>query len=175
MKLSISTLVAILTSLASAAPTSAPHPAKLIPRQSLGSAIVINDCSLTTYLQVVSDTAGPVTTLSPGDSFSGTYQTSASGNGVSIKIGTSDPPSSPILQFEYVTEPSDGLVFYDLSFVNGNPFQNDGLELVPSDASCQTADCKPGDESCGNATPNGDNGTHACGESASLTLSLCHS
>ena len=111
----------------------------------LGSSNVVNDCSFPVYLYACDESScGAEVTLAPGQEYSEPY-TSTTNDGVSIKIGTtSGEVQKPILQFEYTN--SNGLVYFDVSQVNGNPFSANGYFL--SDSAGLHDTCSPPATSC---------------------------
>ena len=176
-----SMLTALAASLVVAAPapsfefdkTSTISTASKYARQALGSAIVVNECSFTIYVRVAANTGpngspvtGPLQTLNPGDAYDLTFETPATG-GVDYRVATSDPSTtSDILNFEYTVDQGSGEVFYDVSTVQGNPFQANGYALDPTDNTCTAIVCGAGATNC-------DQGTHTCRDTANLQLNVC--
>jgi hypothetical protein len=112
----------------------------------LGYAKVINDCSYPIYLWSVSNVTGPEVTLKPGMKYHEQFSTT---HGVAIKITTVPGGifnGSPEIDFGY-TVGSQGL-FYDLTDVNGDPFNGKSGPIVPSDSSCPTASLGQGTVFC---------------------------
>jgi len=106
--------------------------------------------------------------------FSETYRINPNGGGVSLKIAT-DFNDSFINQFEYTYRPDNPRIYYDISNINGYPFEDWRLYLSPSSASCTSISCDPGVALCPDVSnqPNDDFAVQNCDVSANLTLSLC--
>ena len=149
------------------------------------SATVNNNCDHPVYLWAVSDSQGPCQTLKPGESWSQEYQINPNGGGSSIKISPKDDASSEITQFEYTYTPGSayGGIFYDISNINGEPFQDVLTELVPelngasNTSSCSTVQCPKNQAQCVGAYNwwNDDQATHSCPDGTSLTFNVCSS
>lgn len=138
----------------------------------LGSAIVENRCDFPVYLWSVTDTVGPMQTLEAGDgSYSESYRTNADGGGVSIKISR-DQTQDTITQFEYTLTST---LWYDVSNINGYPFMDGGLTLVPSENGCPNVLCAAGVAACSDAynIPSDNFATSACSTEANTVLVLC--
>ena len=89
---------------------------------------------------------------------------------MSVIVARQDPNSGgDRLQFEYSV--SGANVFYDLSLVNGDPFEAQGFVLFPGDSSCPTLRCAPGDAACGGAYGAGQ--TKVCSADRNLQLNVC--
>ena len=91
----------------------------------LGDSNVVNDCTFPVYLYVCDQSGcGVEVTVPPGTEWSAPI-TSTTEDGVSIKIGTTPGEvEKPILQLEYTN--ANGLIYFDASQVNGNPFSAEG-------------------------------------------------
>ena len=141
----------------------------------LGSATVINNCgSSVYYASVPAGQTAPMQEMR--GSMSETY--SDEGNGISIKLATSNDLSGPVTQFELTW--ANGAINYDLSNINGYPFVSGGMEVVPSmqnDASyptCVTVNCPAGESDCTAAYNNPDDtATKVCDQNSNLVLTLC--
>jgi len=135
-----------------------------------GNANVVNNCPSDIYLWSVGDVSSPMFHVSAGANWTEPYQTRQSG-GISIKISptTSDVT---IVQFEYTL---DSHLWYDLSNVNGNPFQGSDLLLSSEGSLCQDIACPAGQPNCKMAYTvfNDDYATHACNGDVDLTLTFC--
>lgn len=97
-------------------------------------------------------------------------------DGISIKISTS--PGGPVTQFEFTWDSPN--INYDISHINGNPFESYGESLVPSGAgasgypSCVALSCPAGTSTCNDAYNQPDDiQTRVCPDSSDLTLTLC--
>src|SRR5947209_10549399 len=149
----------------------------------VGTAFIENWCDFEVYVWSVSNqTNGTINTLAPaiGD-YSETYRTSPNGGGISLKIATV-PDDSYITQFEYTYRTDNPFVYYDISNVNGTPFQAWGLALSPSTPTlspgiptCGPISCDPGVALCPEVynKPTDDYVVQQCDLSVDLTLTLC--
>lgn len=138
-----------------------------------GSAIIQNQCSFPVYLWSVSNVAGPMQELAPnGGEYSEVYQNNPNGGGVSIKIASSEAAPN-VTQFEYTLEGAD--LWYDLSNINGYPFENWGVSVVPSDSKCNQVICPAGVTLCAAAynIPTDDFATAECPSSGDMVVVLC--
>ena len=103
--------------------------AALASTASAGKAIIQNSCSFPVYLSSVSNTAGPTQELAAnGGTYTENWRANPNGGGISIKIAA-DKAFSEITQFEYTLE--DPELWYDLSNINGYPFKNWGVSIIP--------------------------------------------
>ena len=142
----------------------------------VGNAIVQNKCSEPAYFWSVDiDDQGSMKTIAPGASYSEPYKSHSSG-GVSIKLSPntiqSAYDSDNIAQFEYTL---DGMIWYDISLINGNPFKDGGMTLIPGESSCPTKYCAPELDTCSDAYMvwNDDHATGACASGSDTTFVLC--
>lgn len=138
----------------------------------LGNAIVHNQCNFPVSLSVVSNVAGATQELpANGGEYTESYQNNPDGGGISMKIWASD--ISNITQFEYTLEGSS--LWYDLSNINGYPFMPWGVNIIPSDSSCNQVICPAGVELCADAynTPTEDWATAECSSDADMVVLLC--
>lgn len=140
---------------------------------SAGSAIIHNQCDFPVYLWSVSNTAGPMQELAAnGGEYTEEYRNNPNGGGVSMKIAA-DKAASEITQFEYTLEDAD--LWYDLSNINGYPFMDWGVTIIPSDDKCNEVICPAGIELCAAAynTPTEDWATAMCPSTADMVVLLC--
>lgn len=137
-----------------------------------GDAIVDNQCTFPVYLWSVSSTSGPMVTVPSGGNYSEQYRTNSNGGGISIKIASESDQNAGITQFEYTLA---GTIWYDISNINGYPFENWGVTLIPSDSTCTTKLCAAGITECSDAynQPDDNLATADCSSSADLVLVLC--
>ncbi|CAK3982184.1 Hypothetical predicted protein [Lecanosticta acicola] len=135
---------------------------------SVGSAHVVNQCSYDVYLCNVPASGGGYEesdqTLSAGNSWTQQWTELSNGDGWSIKLSHSTALEN-ILQYEY-TFHNDGIIWYDLSCVNGNPWDQD-WEITSS-----TDSCSPKQQAYRYATDDA-YGMQACSQDASITVTLC--
>ena len=96
----------------------------------LGNSNVRNYCPYPVYLYVCNQQGcGSVVTVKANTGTWSAPISSTTGDGVSIKIGTAPGEvQKPILQLEYTN--SNGLIYFDASQVNGNPFSQYGYTLT---------------------------------------------
>lgn len=138
-----------------------------------GKAIVQNECSFPVYLWSVAASSGPMVSVPAGTNYSEAYRINTNGGGVSIKIAAEKDQNAGVTQFEYTF--TDPTIWYDISNINGYPFEAWGVTLTPTDSNCPIKDCEAGVELCTNAynVYNDDAATAACGDAADLVLVLC--
>ena len=148
--------------------------------QADNTAFVKNHCTQPVWIWSVADvwdSWGPFQIDPDTTPYNETFRQRPSG-GISIKIATEynggNVPNDAITQFEYTYVPG-GDLWYDISNVNGYPFEHGGLELIPSTESCPSVTCTGGSPLCAAAynTPTDNWATAACGDGTDLTLTLC--
>ncbi|KAK4691405.1 hypothetical protein P7C71_g5589, partial [Lecanoromycetidae sp. Uapishka_2] len=95
----------------------------------LGDSNLRNYCSFPVYVYVCNEQGCAAEfTINSGGSWSAPIS-GTTGDGVSIKIGTTaGEVQKPILQLEYTNQ--NGLIYFDASQVNGNPFGSYGYTLT---------------------------------------------
>lgn len=135
---------------------------------SVGSAHVINKCTYDVYLCNVPASGGGQQqedkTLSAGATWDQEWTSLTNANGWSIKLSKSEALEN-ILQYEY-TFHNDGTIWYDLSCVNGNPWDGN-WEITSS-----TDNCNPKQQAYRYATDDA-YGMQSCPQDASITVTLC--
>ncbi|KXT06475.1 hypothetical protein AC578_6020 [Pseudocercospora eumusae] len=135
---------------------------------SVGSAYVVNKCNYEVTLCNVPSSGGGYDqedkTLAAGESWTQAWTELSNGNGWSIKLSKSTSLEN-ILQYEY-TFHNDGIIWYDLSCVNGNPWDKD-WQITASGA-----DCSPKQQAYRYATDDA-YGMQSCASSADITVTLC--
>ncbi|MCJ1331531.1 hypothetical protein MMC10_008222 [Thelotrema lepadinum] len=178
MQFKSSFLAALVASVAAAAPAPSlqldhsnpiPGTVELTPRQGVGSVFVVNECSFTVFVRSQTNTGtGALSTLSPGGTYAQKFQMPASG-GTAILVARSDPSTFPSrLTVEYSI--SGSTIFYDVSLVNGNPFQAQGFDLSPRNVpGCADINCPANVANCNGSGSQ----TKTCSEAANLQLNLC--
>ncbi|MCJ1327673.1 hypothetical protein MMC10_004345 [Thelotrema lepadinum] len=148
-----------------------PNPVK----RDLGSATIINNCPFDVSLDRVTDvdTGEQLPVAANGGQWTEEYQTRADGGGISIKVNNGDPGN--IAQFEYTIDWDMGLVFYDLSLINGDPFSTVYQGLIPDDQTCPQVQCQPDEQPCAAAynSPYENKATHGCAQTSSVAFYLC--
>ncbi|THW63773.1 hypothetical protein D6C90_07633, partial [Aureobasidium pullulans] len=134
----------------------------------VGSAIVVNKCNYDVTLVNVPSSDGGYSeidkTLSPYDTYTQAWTSLSNGNGWSIKLSNSTSLEN-ILQYEY-TYQNDGTIWYDLSEVNGNPWDGD-WEITADSSSCT-----PKQQAYRYATDDA-YGMQACPADSTITVTLC--
>ncbi|RMZ75581.1 hypothetical protein DV737_g5222, partial [Chaetothyriales sp. CBS 132003] len=141
----------------------------------LGSAIVVNNCDFDVYYASVSQGVSAEPTLIDG-SYSEEF--SDENDGVSIKLALEDSLSGEVSQFEFTL--FSGKTAYDLSNIDGYPFAEWGLTIVPSVANdtsnptCLSIDCPAGESVCSAAYNAPDDvRTLVCDDDTDLVLTVC--
>ncbi|KIW54603.1 hypothetical protein PV05_06952 [Exophiala xenobiotica] len=142
----------------------------------LGTAVIENQCDVEVYVWSIANVPNDtINYLEPIiGSYNETYRVNPNGGGISLKIATV-PEDSFITQFEYTYHPDNPILSYDISNINGYPFENWGLYLSPSSGYCSNITCDPGVALCPEVYnhPNDDFAVKPCDVSANLTLTLC--
>lgn len=137
---------------------------------SVGNAVVINKCEYEVYVCNVPAADGGYTeidkTLQPNDTYNQTWTELTNGCGWSIKL-SKDTSLGNIMQYEY-TFHNDGTIWYDLSDVNGNPWDGD-WEVTASNAENS---CAPKQQAYRYATDDA-YGMQACSQDSIITVTLC--
>ncbi|KAI6839967.1 hypothetical protein KC340_g2439 [Hortaea werneckii] len=138
--------------------------------QSVGNAIIENMCSYNVELTVVpAQNGGYETTqhtLNSGGSYSTQWKELSTGAGWSLKL-SKDQDLDHILQYEYTFQ-DDGTIWYDLSQVNGNPWDGDWMITANSESST----CSPKQQAYRYATDDA-YGMQACPQDSDITVTLC--
>lgn len=149
--------------------TTAAFLASLPYASALGSANVINQCTSDVYLYNVPSAGGGGVevdkVIGPGDSYSQTYQTLTNNNGWSLKLSPT-AALGQVMQFEY-TYQGDSTLWYDISYVNGDPFNGDWI-MTSDSTSCvpkQTYYRFSTDDSYGMQA--------GCSPDVSITVTMC--
>lgn len=139
----------------------------------MGQATVINNCGSPVYYAAVGQSSHAEMQQMQGSYSQGW---GSAGNGQSIKL--SPEANGKVTQFEFTW--ADGKINYDMSNIDGNPFANGGMSLVPSTSndpnnpSCVPINCPAGQAYCDAAYNLPDDvRTHVCSQETDLTLTLC--
>ncbi|KAK3071472.1 hypothetical protein LTR53_008553 [Teratosphaeriaceae sp. CCFEE 6253] len=137
---------------------------------SVGTAHVINKCTYPVTLCNVPAADGGYSeidqTLEPNGSYSQQWTELTNGNGWSIKLSP-DTTLDNIMQYEY-TFHNDGTIWYDLSDVNGNPWDSN-WEIT---AASPGGTCSPKQQAYRYATDDA-YGMQACPQDSEITVTLC--
>lgn len=137
--------------------------------QAAGDAIVVNKCGYNVHMSNTPAMGGGYSnidqTLSPGGSYTQTWTELSNGMGWSIKLSKiAGAFQDNILQYEY-TFHNDGTIWYDLSEVNGNPWDGN-WEITASKG------CSPRQAAYRYATDDA-YGMQSCGDDSTITVTLC--
>ncbi|KAJ6133899.1 Secreted thaumatin-like protein calA [Penicillium sp. IBT 18751x] len=162
------------TGLLAATAAALPHRARDTSSGS-GSVQFVNNMGSDVYMWTTSANPGEMKTLSNGGgTYSEEWQTNPNGGGISIKLSTTTSDTDSVLQFEYTVD-SDTL-YWDLSSINmdsSSDFVTSGFSVVPSDSSCTTATCAPGNANCADSYQHPDDvNTLSCSTSATYVVTL---
>ena len=188
MQFSSLTLAAILAPLVFMAPAPLAEPNDLqLPTgateqsatsaAAIGNAVVKNNCGFSVYLRSVGSSVGALQTIKAGGSYSEQFRVSGTGAGISLKVDkTGDPTGSGsgnIVQFEYTL--SGSTVYYDLSTLNGNPFQAYYQAIIPAISTCEKVICSANESPCLASYHPGDSSSHtkSCTSSGNLVYNIC--
>lgn len=140
-----------------------------------GTAHVVNNCGTDVWIASVAQNVGaPMQKLASGGGYSETY--TKANVGISIKLAATEGGS--VTQFEYTWDSPN--INYDISNIDGNPFAQQGMSLVPSTVgaagypSCVAVNCPAGESRCDAAYNLPDDvRTKVCPEDSDLTFTLC--
>ncbi|KAH8893954.1 hypothetical protein GQ53DRAFT_745362 [Thozetella sp. PMI_491] len=131
-------------------------------------AIVHNNCKDTVYVQSYpydGSAAGPLTTLTPGQSFSEVLRQSGS----TVKIAKTKTLDGPLF-FGYSFSSNPDYAYYEFSTQWGNPFANQHNILTPGPG-CQVFDCGANDAGCYSSP--GNTKVYGCPVPVNLEADLC--
>lgn len=161
-----------ITSVLAATAAALPHSAR---QSGSGSVQFVNNMGSDVYLWTTAADPGSMKTLNNGGgTYSEPWQTNSNGGGISIKLATTQSDDSNVLQFEYTVD-SDKL-YWDLSSINldsNSDFVQSGFSVTPSDSSCNTATCAPGDSNCAASYQHPDDvNTNSCSTGATYVVTL---
>lgn len=135
----------------------------------IGSAHVVNNCNYPIKLCSVPASGGGYEqedkTLAAGESWQHSWTELSNGNGWSIKLSKSDNMQSNILQYEY-TFHNNGIIWYDLSCVDGNPWDKDW------EITANGTDCRPKQQAYRYSTDDAF-GMQSCSQDTAITVTLC--
>lgn len=133
-----------------------------------GSAKVVNGCSYDVYMCNTPAEGGGYEAidkvLSPGDSYSQGWLELTNGNGWSIKLAKTPSYQTNLMQYEY-TYHNDGIIWYDLSEVDGNPWDGDWMITASSG-------CNPKQQAYRFSTDDA-YGMQSCPADSQITVTLC--
>ncbi|KAF2181261.1 hypothetical protein K469DRAFT_449630, partial [Zopfia rhizophila CBS 207.26] len=142
----------------------------------IGTASIKNLCNFAVYVWSIANVPNnTVSCLEPlNGHFNEMYRTNPNGGGISLKISTK-PDDINITQFEYTVSADNPDVYYDISNIDGYPFQNWGFTLSSSSPSCSSIFCSPGLRDCPYVfnQPNDTFAVKSCNVLTNLTLTLC--
>ncbi|KAJ8133253.1 hypothetical protein O1611_g374 [Lasiodiplodia mahajangana] len=142
--------------------------ALLVAGTSAQKAVVKNSCTSTIYVQSFpydGSTAGTLTPLAPGNSYSESFHASGS----TVKIATTKTLTSPLF-FGYSFSSNPDYAYYEYSTEWGNPFASFHNTLSPGEG-CEVFDCAPGQTDC-YSTP-AHKKVYGCPQPVNLTATIC--
>ncbi|KAI0972450.1 hypothetical protein F4678DRAFT_430321 [Xylaria arbuscula] len=142
--------------------------ALLVSGVSAQDASVKNSCQSAIYVQSFpydGSTAGTLTTVAPGNSFSEIFRSSGS----TVKIATTKTLTNPLF-FGYSFSTNPDYAYYEFSTEYGNPFAGFHNILTPGDG-CQLFDCAAKDAAC-YSTP-AMKKVYGCPQPVNLTATIC--
>ncbi|TPX17577.1 uncharacterized protein E0L32_012140 [Thyridium curvatum] len=131
-------------------------------------AVVKNNCQEVIYVQSFpydGSAAGPLTTLSPGQTFAEDFRPSGS----TVKIAKTKTLDGPLF-FGYSFSSNPDYAYYEFSTQWGNPFADKHNILTPGPG-CQVFDCGPNDAGC-YSTP-GMSKVYGCPQPVNLEADIC--
>ncbi|KAH8427643.1 Bys1 family protein [Aspergillus melleus] len=102
--------------------------------QTLGHAVVVNQCTRPVYVWSVASSVSPEITVQPHENYTEAFRHDGLTGGVGLKVTTIKNGlyiSSPQTVFAYNLV--DRAVWYDLSDVFGDPFHGSKVSLLPSE------------------------------------------
>ncbi|EED23342.1 BYS1 domain protein, putative [Talaromyces stipitatus ATCC 10500] len=105
----------------------------------VGNAIVFNNCTNTIYVWSVGSSIGNYQALANGESYTEQYRHDDQTGGITLKVtAVADGiyNSAPELDYGYTLD--NQTIWYDISDVNGDPFANSTVALVPANGACQS-------------------------------------
>lgn len=133
-----------------------------------GTAHVVNACKYEVHLCNTPAEFGGFSqidkVLQPGDSYSQQWTQLTNDQGWSIKLAKTPSYQTDLMQYEY-TFHNDGTIWYDLSEVDGNPW--DGNWMITA-----SKGCNPKQQAYRYSTDDA-YGMQACPDTASITVTLC--
>jgi len=141
----------------------------------VGNAKIINLCNFPIFVWSTANETNTTTNFLPANNgfYTENYRFNPNGGGISLKIATV-PVDTVITQFEYTYTANNPNVYYDISNINGYPFQQWGFKLIPSISSCPSVFCAPGPQPCTDVYNLPDDiATKSCDLSTDLSFSLC--
>ncbi|QKX58694.1 uncharacterized protein TRUGW13939_05821 [Talaromyces rugulosus] len=138
--------------------------------QAVGNAIILNNCTDTTaYVWSVGSSIGKTQTLATGETFNEEFHYDSTTGGITLKITTERGgiyQNSPETDYAYTLDTNTSTVWYAISDVNGDPFANNTVALVPDQDSCVSYVWEDG------VPPSGIH-TASCSADGDIKLILC--
>lgn len=133
----------------------------------IGNAMITNNCPNTIYVWSVGSSITNSQAVESSQSYTEQYRNDPQTGGITLKVtAVADGifTGAPELDYGYTLD--NQTVWYDISDVNGDPFANSTVALVPTDNTCQSYTWADG------VSPSGIN-TAPCSSDADLQLTLC--
>ncbi|CRG84100.1 hypothetical protein PISL3812_01433 [Talaromyces islandicus] len=143
----------------------------LIPlTHAVGNAIILNNCNETTvYVWSVGSSIGKTQTLHRGENFTEEFHYDSTSGGITLKLTTERGgiyQNSPETDYSYTLDTNTTSVWYDISDVNGDPFANNTVALIPDSDACESFVWQDG------VPPSGIH-TASCNADGDVKLILC--
>lgn len=136
----------------------------------VGNAVIFNNCTDTTvYVWSVGSSIGKTQTLKTGETFTEEFHYDTTSGGITLKVTTERGgiyQNSPETDYAYTLDTNTTTVWYDISDVNGDPFANNTVALIPDRDACQSFVWKDG------VSPSGIH-TASCSADGDVKLVLC--
>jgi hypothetical protein len=134
----------------------------------IGHAVVVNACDYEVKMCNVPASGGGYDQveqwLQPNETYTQQYTELSNGNGWALKLSDSDSLDH-VLQYEYTTH-NDGIIWYDLSQVDGNPWYGNWQITTDSET------CSPKQQAYRYANDDA-YGMQSCPDDADITVTLC--
>lgn len=133
----------------------------------VGNAIVENNCGKPVFLWSVGSQVGPEETIKPGESYSEKFRRDPVTGGITLKVTrVKDGLFNGSPQTNFALSLKDNRIWYDLSDVFGDPFEDESVLVTPSNDDCPTIEWL-------NGVPPGESQVRDCNANSDVTLSLC--
>lgn len=133
----------------------------------VGNAKIFNNCADPVYVWSVDSSVESAVTVESGYVYSEQYRYDDQTGGITLKVtAVADGIYNSAPELDYAYTLNSATVWYDISDVNGDPFANHTVALVPVDSSCESFTWADG------TSPSGIH-TSSCGSDGDVQLTLC--
>lgn len=133
----------------------------------VGNAIVFNNCPNPVYVWSVGSSIENSATLQNGQSYTEQFRHDDQTGGITLRVtAVADGIYNNAPETDYAYTLDNATVWYDISDVNGDPFANSQVALVPADSACQSFIWADG------ISPSGIH-TASCNADDDVQLTLC--